>query len=131
MRLPARSLLLLVLVGCSRKPQGGPPSVEWKRRLDFPALAIVPAASGNYFLIGRDPGKKPTGLIVTAIDARGDEILRRRHELPAQCHVADASATGDGGCVVVGVTDGWAEQASDIFLLRLDSRGEVLWRKTF
>jgi len=69
-------------------------------------------------------------LIVTTLDPRGEEIRRRRHDLPSSCSVADACATGDGGCVVVGTTDEWAKQA-DIFLVRLDSRGEVLWKSTF
>jgi hypothetical protein len=111
------------------EPDRGPPPIEWQRRIDFPCVAIVPAGGGRHFVVGREPG---ASLIVATIDSRGEEILRRRYDLPAPWSIVDASPTRDGGCVVVGTTlEGWAEQGADIFLLRIDSGGEAIWKRTF
>ena len=96
--------------------------------------AVVPAPDGGFWLVG------PTSIIVGSnsniyvlkIDASGNLLWSRTYGGSRDDWASSVLATPDGGLLLVGGTKSFgAGGTEDIYLLRLNAAGDVVWSRTY
>lgn len=124
--------------------------VEWKKliggsKLDE-SLSITASDNGDLFLTGyteSNDGDFATMLrgnrdiIVIKLDERGDVQLKRTYGGSSLDNGNNIASTPDGGSVLTGMFfsddgdfNGMNQGRWDIFIFKLDERGDVQWKKT-
>ena len=70
-------------------------------------------------------------MILVKIDSNGNTLFTKTYGGANDDKAASVQQTIDGGYVVSGLTNSYGTGQSDIFLLKTDSIGNVVWSKTF
>ena len=71
------------------------------------------------------------GAVVLKLDATGSLAWQRIYGAPGQGSVEDIQLTKDGGFIAAGYTSAFGAGGYDAMVLRLDSRGDVIWEKAY
>jgi hypothetical protein len=95
--------------------------------------AGVRTFDGGYVVLGSTYsfGAGDHDLYVLRLDSLGDTLWSRTYGGPATERGYDIRQTADGGFVVVGSTHSYGAGDADVYLLRLDFVGGVVWSQTF
>ncbi len=93
----------------------------------------VRTADGGYAVLGSTYsfGAGDHDLYVLRLDSLGDTLWSTTYGGPATERGYDIRQTSDGGFIVVGCTHSFGAGDYDVYLLRLDFVGGVIWSKTF
>jgi uncharacterized delta-60 repeat protein len=97
------------------------------------ANAIEPVTGGGFTVVGRTSAKAPGKFdaLVVRLDAKGNRLWAKILG-GAEWDTANAITTfSDGGSIVAGNTESKGAGGSDVWVIRLDSDGNILWDKTF
>jgi hypothetical protein len=98
------------------------------------AYSVCPTTDGGYALAGGtwsfDVGGASDVYLVKT-DAQGSELWRKAFGGGQIDYARSIRQTSDGGFIMAGYTRSFGAGASDIYLLKTDSRGNLLWSKTF
>jgi hypothetical protein len=97
------------------------------------AAAIRPIADGGYLVAGTT-ASTPSGendAWMLKIDEAGAVDWSRRYGGTANDFAVDVIDSGDGNFLVGGTTSDSNMDESDIWLMKLDPYGDVIWRKTY
>jgi hypothetical protein len=88
---------------------------------------------GGFILVGttRSFGSGKRDVYVVRTNSLGDRIWDKRHGSEDHDVAYGVKETTDGGCVIVGATQGTDSGTWDVYLIRLDAQGEALWHRTW
>jgi hypothetical protein len=112
-------------------------NVIWDRTFGGPgsddAVAVRQTFDGGFVVAGvtcsDGAGDENVWLIRT--DASGNPVWSRTYGSAGSDVAASVRQTSDRGYVIVGTTDSYGSGGKDIWLVKTDSFGDVLWTKTF
>jgi len=97
--------------------------------------AVVPAPDGGFWLVSWTSIRaqyNPREIYVLRIDVSGNVLWSRTYGGPQSDWVGSVLATPDDGLLLVGSTDSFgAGGTQDIYLLRLNAAGDVVWSRTY
>lgn len=111
-------------------------NVEWQKTYSVAygdeARAVLPTADGGYVLVGHThlPGGA-TDAYVVKTDASGNLLWEKTYGGDHHDKSDAVVQTGDGGYVVAGHTMSFGNGSADVYLFKIDSSGNLLWRKTY
>jgi len=71
------------------------------------------------------------GFMLLKIDINGTPLWYKQYSAPERSSIASLTLTPDGGFIVLADTESFGAGYWDIWLLRLDSQGGILWQKTY
>ena len=110
-------------------------------RKDDGAYAITPTTDGGYVLAGYTKSQGAGGLDmwVVKIDNKGDKVWDKAFGKSSNDGARSVTATTDGGFIIAGFinsatnryTYGVKDPSSDIWVVKIDSKGSKVWDKTF
>ena len=96
------------------------------------AHSAIETADGDLVVTGTAGVPGETGdILIRRVRADGETRWRQTHGGFGSQHGRGIVATADGGFVVAGFTDEKGQNNGDVLLLKTDSAGDVLWRRTF
>ncbi|MFW9984311.1 MAG: hypothetical protein ACFFCB_06225, partial [Candidatus Odinarchaeota archaeon] len=97
------------------------------------AIAVIPRSHDQYFIVGKHAETPTNILFITCIDGLTGNILwERNHTLSLHRSWSTATATNDGGMLVVLSTEThFGPQNRTWNGLRFDTNGDLLWNTTY
>ncbi|MFW9849044.1 MAG: hypothetical protein ACFFF4_07885, partial [Candidatus Thorarchaeota archaeon] len=97
------------------------------------ALSVVQCSNGDFVLVGytRSYGGSDKDLWVIRLDSTGTEIWNRVYGLSFDDWGEQIIQCEDGGFAIVGTTRSYGSSDQDIWLVRLNSTGHLLWHKFY
>ena len=134
----AASVVLLLLAGLRAQE----PEVLWESRFggggDERCAAMVACAHGGFALAGSTSsfGAGDSDVYVVKTDAQGRLVWQQTYGGGAHDEGRAIVETADGGYGVCGKTESWPrpgawDEIADVYLVRLDGEGRVLWERTY
>lgn len=106
----------------------------WKKtyggnKPDYPHHMLA-AADGNYFLIGHSQsyGGGDYDILLLKIDPSGNTIFLKTFGGWGNDYGSDIVPTSDGNYMIIGSTNSWSSD-HNVYLLKIDPAGAVLWTK--
>ena len=96
-------------------------------------IAVIPRSDDQYFIVGKHAFTPTNILFITCIDGLNGNILwERNHTLSLHRSWSTATATNDGGMLVVLSTEThFGPQNRTWNGLRFDTNGDLLWNTTY
>jgi hypothetical protein len=111
-------------------------NVVWQKTYGGPggeyARSVQPTADGGYIVAGATmtaAGALDAWLL--KLDAGGDVSWQKTYGGAAGDAAASVQPTADGGYVVAGFTFSFGAGDSDVWVLKLDTGGNVAWQRTY
>ena len=109
--------------------------VEWQRLIagdwDIVALAVQQAADGGYVVLGTTGMTGAADTCLVKLDHAGDVEWQNIYEAPGHQRAFSIRSASGGGYVLCGWSDPEASGRHDAWIMRLDTGGEVMWRRTY
>jgi parallel beta-helix repeat protein len=113
---------------------GSDGTIEETRTFDPPGdargIGLVPASDGEYTIVGDRVVDDERAPLALRTDGAGDVRWQQTYGGDGMGAVSDVAAGADG-VVVTGTTDSAGAGGTDMYLLRLDSQGQVQYDRTF
>jgi hypothetical protein len=115
----------------------GSGNVQWQKTYggtgSEDASAIAPTPDGGYVVAGEtwSFGAGWNDVWVLKLDGLGNVQWQKTYGGPDWDAAYAIAPTGDGGYVVAGWTDSFGTGGRDVWVLKLDGRGNVQWQKTY
>jgi len=117
-----------------------PPQVaSWSRIYGGPnydeAFALAPTSDGGYVVAGRTASFGVRGggddVWVLKLDGQGNVVWQKTYGGTNIDQAFALARTSDGGYVVAGRTASFGAGWDDVWVLKLDGQGNVVWQKTY
>jgi hypothetical protein len=93
--------------------------------------SIKKTNNGGYVLAG----ERKTGTVphteVALLDSAGDTVWTKMYNAASHEIYQVINCTDDGGFVVSGTTRDCGDDSTDVFIMKLDAAGTLLWRKVY
>jgi len=95
-------------------------------------MSVSESATGGFILAGSrvNPGNGTTDLYLVRTDGQGNEVWSTTLGGNGQDRARSVIETADGGIVMAGETSSSGAGLFDMYVVKLDSAGEVLWERT-
>ncbi len=96
-------------------------------------VTVEEVVNGGYILTGYTTDGKYGGEDVFLIrtDAKGNIIWRKTYGGKGNDNGWAVRQTDDGGFIILGFTDSFGNGGMDVYLVKTDPEGDVIWTKTF
>ena len=115
----------------------GTPEIEWDKTFDRSGndfgYSVQQTSDGGYIAAGRTElqgsGKWAVWLIKT--DANGNMLWDRTFEGINNSEIRSVKQTSEGGYILAGVTSWHSPGLADVWLIKTDASGNMLWDKIF
>jgi hypothetical protein len=120
--------------GCAAIPAdaGGPFQTAWERTFAFPANtsgnSVDGTADGGYVVTGP---QSSTSIYVVKTNGSGDAVWQRSYQGDGLDTGFAVRETSDLGIIVVGQRTSTTVLRDDLYLVKLDAGGDVLWERTY
>jgi hypothetical protein len=100
--------------------------------MDF-ARSVIQTADGGYALVGATMGSngETYDAYLLRVDADGNQIWARTYGGDGGEFATSVAETRDGGFIIGAATESFGEGDVDIYLIRTDGGGEVVWTNTY
>jgi outer membrane protein assembly factor BamB len=97
------------------------------------ASAVTPGGDGGYILAGatRSFGAGGFDMYAVKIDAAGDSVWAETYGGGGDDYAWAIAPALDGGYVLAGETDSFGAGQNDVYLVKIDASGQLLWERTF
>ncbi len=92
---------------------------------------VVEASDGGYVLTGLTNINGGGDVWLLKVDYNGNELWNKTYTKASYDEGHSIVATSDGGYTIVGNTYAYPERAYDVWLIKVDSLGNILWNQTF
>jgi regulation of enolase protein 1 (concanavalin A-like superfamily) len=104
----------------------GGPDIDWGN-------SVQQTTDGGYIITGftQSFGIGSLDVYLIKTDANGDSLWTKTYGGTNADGGYFAQQTLDGGYIVCGFTEGFGVGASDVYLIKTDANGDVLWTKSF
>ncbi len=128
---------LAMVIGCGGGNNGGQFSSGWKRSFGGPGVnvgnSIQQTTDGGYIITGQtnSAGAGQFDVYLLRTDAEGNALWSQTFGGPADENGTSVRQTTDGGFIVAGNTNSFGSGKYDVYLVKTDSQGNVLWSRTF
>lgn len=95
-------------------------------------MSVTESEEGGFILAGSrvNPGNGTTDLYLVRTDGQGNEVWSTTLGGNGQERARSVIETSDGGIVMAGETSSSSAGLFDMYVVKLDSAGEVLWERT-
>lgn len=102
------------------------------RSEDIP-WAVIPASDGGYIVAGQTPsfGAGANEMWLTKLDDLGNAIWQKTYGGGSTASARSIIPTSDGGYIVAGDISSLGVEPGDMWVLKLDGSGNVVWQKTY
>ncbi len=99
---------------------------------DF-AMAVVQAADGGYVMAGQTmaAGSSDRDIILMKADASGSQLWQETVGGSGEEMAYDMKVTADGGFALAGYTKSFGEGGKDMYLVKSDAAGNILWSQAY
>ncbi len=122
---------LLTLTRCTPSPTS-PPEIAWTKALSIAGVALIRTDDEGFAVCGTQRDENGGGrMSIVRLDESGGVLWSQIYETNPGGSLSSLCQTSDGGFAAVGGTAAWAAQEDDVYLLRVDSMGNVLWERRF
>jgi hypothetical protein len=88
-------------------------------------------SDGGYIIVGQTFGAGGGDLLLMKLDSNGNIQWQKTYGGPGRDWAYDVEETQDGGYIVGGGTGSFGAARWDMWILKLDSHGNVQWQKTY
>jgi hypothetical protein len=97
------------------------------------ANSVVQMSDGGYIITGTTNsfGAGDYDVYVIRTDASGKTIWTKTYGGKAEDRGNSISLTADGGMIITGYTFSYGAGSCDVYLIKTDSDGNIIWTKTF
>jgi len=111
--------------GLWKKPFGGD---GWQK-----AFAVAQTSDGGFVLAGynRSAGHREEDAYLVKVDVNGSLVWERTLGRAFSDEALAMDATSDGGFILAGRTNSFSARDDDMYLVRTDSEGNLLWEKAY
>jgi hypothetical protein len=101
--------------------------------VDETALSALPTEGGGFAMVGSSYShcSEQGNIYLAGFDADGEELWAKTTGGPDDDRIVDAVISADGAFLVAGTTNSYGHGGNDIYLLKIDNKGEVLWSKAY
>jgi hypothetical protein len=133
--------LLIVVLFLLWLPQLSPvkaqPQVEWEKTYggkgDDWGLCVQQTSDGGYIIVGRTDsfGEGGGDVYLIKTDAYGNMQWSKTYGGEKNDFGYCVRQTSDGGYIIVGETSSFGEGRCDVYLVKTDSNGNIVWSKTY
>ncbi|MBT9144979.1 MAG: hypothetical protein DDT42_00840 [candidate division WS2 bacterium] len=140
----ASLLLILISVYTLRSVISPQVSYTWQKtfgKVDYPgwvnwdeAHSIEQTTDGGYIVAGYTRSSiahKPSDVYILRLDSKGDLLWEKTFGGKSSVNAYSIQQTTDGGYIVAGSTTSSSTGMADVYILRLDANGILLWEKTY
>ena len=86
---------------------------------------------GGYFWTGHTSGQSPDGMLMQKLDSNFHKVWEKEFIHGPVTHDHCATLTNDGGCLLAGHTSISSDYLDHYYVIRTDSNGNALWKKTY
>ncbi len=95
-------------------------------------MSVAAVSKGGFVIAGsrRNPANNSVDLYAVRTDAQGNEVWSMTAGGPGQDRARSVVETSDGGFVMAGETTSSGAGLYDIYLVKVDATGRVLWERT-
>ncbi|KPJ58506.1 MAG: hypothetical protein AMJ46_14090, partial [Latescibacteria bacterium DG_63] len=99
--------------------------------LDY-GYSAIQTADGGYAVVGRTKsfGAGNYDVYLVKTDSSGDTTWTRTYGGGDRDEGHSLQQTADGGYIIVGYNDPWGTAIMDVYLVKIDAQGGVLWTRT-
>jgi uncharacterized delta-60 repeat protein len=95
------------------------------------AYSVQQTSDGGYIVAGYTYSFSAGDILLIKTDANGNIIWAKTYGGTYWDEAYSVQQTSDGGYIVAGYTDSFGAGGSDIFLIKTDANGNVIWAKTY
>jgi len=104
------------------------------------AMSLQQTSDGGYIIVGKtkkwskDPAKSrlfKTDVYLIKIDADGKTEWTKIHKEKGSDAGYDVKETADGGYIIVGRTKSYGAGSTDVYIIKTNEIGDMLWFKTY
>ncbi|KPL11642.1 hypothetical protein AMJ71_00005, partial [candidate division TA06 bacterium SM1_40] len=94
---------------------------------------VAQTADGGYIIAGRTQsfGAGAYDMYLIKTDGVGDTAWTRTFGGPIEDEARSVAQTADGGYIVAGFTGSFGAGARDVYLVKTDSSGDMVWTRTY
>ncbi len=95
--------------------------------------AVTITSDGGYLIAGatKSSGAGDYDIIVLKTDAAGDSVWANVFGGSGYDHAVSIVSAADGGCLLAGYTNSFGAGGDDVYLVKTDESGHVIWEKTY
>ncbi len=111
--------------------------IEWQKTFggkdDDEAELIQQTADGGYIVVGwtASLGSGGEDVYILKLNSKGEAEWQKTFGGESDDEANSFQKTADGGYIVAGWTKSFGSGGEDVYILKLNSKGEVEWQKTF
>jgi len=97
------------------------------------AYSIQQTSDGGYIVAGYTDSFGAVGhdVYILKLNADGNLVWQKTFDRNAHDYAFSIQQTSDGGYIVAGKTSSFGTGSSDVYILKLDADGNLVWQKTF
>ncbi|OGF63815.1 MAG: hypothetical protein A2Y62_03460 [Candidatus Fischerbacteria bacterium RBG_13_37_8] len=97
------------------------------------ATSIVQTSDGGYLVAGYTDsfGSGTIDALIMKLNASGNILWRRTYGGPNEDKAYSVLSTSDGAYIIAGTTKSFGAGNNDALVMKLDSSGNIQWRRTF
>jgi len=95
--------------------------------------SVQQTSDGGYVVVGKteSPGTDNADVYLLKTDVLGKQVWRQTYGGARYDSGSSVQQTTDGGYVVAGSTHSFGAGGSDVYLVKTDSSGKLVWQKTY
>jgi uncharacterized delta-60 repeat protein len=129
------TLFSFLISGCTKQSTTPSTQTVWQKTYggsgDDWAYSIQQTTDGGYIVAGVTYGAGSYDVYVIKLDANGNKVWDKTFGGSNNDEAYSIQQTSDGGYIVAGYTESFGAGYSDVYIIKLDKYGNIVWDKIF